>query len=1113
MLNRVIKTILLLVSFSPFAALQAAPAELRLGILTFRPQAETLSRWKPTLDHLEKENPEIRIQPFFLNYKEINERVASGSLDLVITNPGHYILLMVHHRLGRIATLRVRDAETELTGFGGVIAVRNNDDSINSLNDLKGKRIASPSAESLGGYQVQAALLLDHGIAPHSYDVIFTDMPHDKAVFRVLNNEADAAFVRTSVIEAMEMEGKIPKGSLRVLNPQMIPGFPFKVSTPLVPEWPFGVMPHVPEKISRSLTVSLLSMQLSQKQAEEAGYSGWSFPADYEPVRKILNDLRVPPYDTAFHVTLKDVMGTYWLPAILLLSGLIVLIAVLFILIYFSKALQEKTRSLRAITYSMSEGIYVIDDSGRITFVNPAASEILGYTEKELIGADAHSLFHSHEMNGNLSIADCPVYQAMRHGENYSGEEFFRHKDGRIMTVRLSARPLKKTGNPDGSIAVFEDISSLKLTEKNLRESEERYRLAQTAAGVGIWDWDIETDTILWDEHCWLMLGYHPEKDARLLNYEYWRSNLHPDDLKEAEPEVQKQLSEGNNFIIEFRLRTAEGGWLWIQGRGKVVKLNDQGYPARMTGTHTDISARKRKEHQMEELNSRLSSLIDAIPDILFIVDRDGTFLDYRAPDESLFVVPPAQFTGKKITDILPPGPAGICMKAVNDAYETGYAKGAVYSLETQGGLKWFELSVARKQRTEGEAEQLIALARDITVRKEHEMILANFNDQLVKTVEKEIQLRSRTEKVYQTLFEHSPEGILIMNLDGVILKCNPAAEAFLGYGAGELPGRSVSEISPETQPGAGVKSSSMLSAKILNHVFKGNSEQFDWIHLKKDGTPVPVSVLLAPFGTDREEILVLWRDNSELRRLQNEREKQQAMLIQTAKQAELGNLIGMIAHQWKQPLNAIALLVQDLPDTFEGGELTQEVLEKYTEQIMHQVLFMSETIEDFRRFYKPSDERSVFDPVREIRWIADLFQKELRKSGIELEITGESGFAASGNSGEFKQVILNIINNAKDALLAGTAEKRRITVRTEIRDRSLIIAICDNGGGIPGDWLPDKIFEPFATTKGEKGTGIGLSLGRTIIEEKMNGSLTAYNTDEGACFEISLPETLSTEE
>ncbi|MBF0336764.1 MAG: PocR ligand-binding domain-containing protein [Nitrospirae bacterium] len=242
-------------------------------------------------------------------------------------------------------------------------------------------------------------------------------------------------------------------------------------------------------------------------------------------------------------------------------------------------------------------------------------------------------------------------------------------------------------------------------------------------------------------------------------------------------------------------------------------------------------------------------------------------------------------------------------------------------------------------------------------------------------------------------------------------------------------------------------------------------------------------------------------------------RQMQEQMLIQQSKMASMGEMIGLIAHQWKQPLSAIAIIVQDLRDAYGFGELDKNYIDSTIESTMGQVTFMGKTIDDFRNFFKPSKQKVAFDVKNAIDELISMFSPIFTRNNIKvnIKVTSVLSLIANGYPNEFKQVILNILNNSKDAIISGAATGTSVQGQIELeiarpleRQGQIVISIRDNGGGIPAD-VKGRIFEPYFTTKGSEGTGIGLYMSKTIIEANMGGSLTVKNIPGGAEFTISL--------
>ncbi len=243
-------------------------------------------------------------------------------------------------------------------------------------------------------------------------------------------------------------------------------------------------------------------------------------------------------------------------------------------------------------------------------------------------------------------------------------------------------------------------------------------------------------------------------------------------------------------------------------------------------------------------------------------------------------------------------------------------------------------------------------------------------------------------------------------------------------------------------------------------------------------------------------------------------REKEQQMLEQS-RMAQMGEMLSMIAHQWRQPLGSISAISANIQMKLELRNFdfsdeahTVESIEKlssYLKDIDNCVESLSTTINDFRNFYKP-DKESTQTAIKEpITRALDIIRASLAADGVLIEEHYESSIIIKLYENEMMQVILSILKNAEDNFKENRIAQPKISIRTRDENESVIIEICDNGGGIPASIIP-QIFVPYFSTKTAKnGTGLGLHMSKTIIEQHHNGEIYAYNSDEGACFVITL--------
>lgn len=464
----------------------AADADVTLGVLAFRPKPETMARWQPTADYLSQATGR-HFKLVAYDYPELEDAVRNRRIDFVLTNAAHYVLMTKRNGLSSpLATLLVDDDGIPLAKVGGVIVTRADRSDLNGLADLRGRVIATPGMGSLGGYMVQAYELVQTGLSmPGDVHLLVTGMPHDTVIRAVLDGRADAGFVRTSLIESMQREGKLDLRRIKVLHPVASPGFPYRLSTGLYPEWPFAAMPQVDEALAREVTAALYAIPENDPAAKAGGYYGWLIPADYEPVRALLQALRLPPYDTAPAFTWLDVFDKH--RRSIATAAFALLLAAMLVgfraMRHRQVRLQEQhlAEIRRQLLSALGEGVYGVEKAGTCTFINPAALTMLGFTDDEVLGQDQHRLFHHHYPNGRDYPADrCPVHLTLQDGQLRYIEEWLYRKDGSGFPVEMTVSPMERGGERTGAVVVFRDISERKRLEAELQA------LATTDALTGL---------------------------------------------------------------------------------------------------------------------------------------------------------------------------------------------------------------------------------------------------------------------------------------------------------------------------------------------------------------------------------------------------------------------------------------------------------------------------------------------------------------------------------------------------------------------------------------------------------------------------------------------------
>jgi signal transduction histidine kinase len=232
---------------------------------------------------------------------------------------------------------------------------------------------------------------------------------------------------------------------------------------------------------------------------------------------------------------------------------------------------------------------------------------------------------------------------------------------------------------------------------------------------------------------------------------------------------------------------------------------------------------------------------------------------------------------------------------------------------------------------------------------------------------------------------------------------------------------------------------------------------------------------------------------------------RQQLFVLHQNRLAQMGEMINMIAHQWRQPLNHLSLINQTLYYQYKKNELNDEKVEDFREKSNKTIRQMSSTIDDFRNFFRPEKEKTDFCVNDVVRHVLDITAPMLKHNSIEAVFRYNQEYYSHGFPNELGQGILNIVNNAQDALNEKGIDGKKIEILLFHQESTLILSIHDNAGGIE-EAVIDKIFDPYFSTKSSKnGTGLGLYISKIIIEEHMKGRLLVSNKHNGACFKIYL--------
>lgn len=475
--NKIPKLIvLLLTGFFWVSSVSFAKEQTVIGLLAFQPADQVKEKWQLIIDKINQELTDSQFSLQVYNYEQLNLAVAKREVDFVLTNSGHYIELSHQYGLtSPLVTMIAAHNDTPVRGFGGVIVTKSDRTDIQQLADLQNLRIATPSRHSLGGYMMQVFAIKQARLPePKITNILETDMPHEKALFALMNNQVDVAFVRTGVLESFVRRHGLEQDAFKIINDQAIGHFPFALSTPLYPEWPLAAMTHVDEQQAGKLTGLLLSLPFNHESLAQADIYGFTIPADYEPVRNLMRSLRVAPYDTSVPVYWHDIWQTHQTTiSILAVASLVILLLTTLIAITnlrLKNAVsdltdREQELEVAAVAFKTQEAILITDSNEKIISVNPAFTRITGYRPEDVVGLTPRILGsgrHSAEFYEDM-------WQAIKDDGGWQGEIWNKRKNGEVFPELQTITAIKNNnGEITHYLSTFSDITNRKKDEEQI---------------------------------------------------------------------------------------------------------------------------------------------------------------------------------------------------------------------------------------------------------------------------------------------------------------------------------------------------------------------------------------------------------------------------------------------------------------------------------------------------------------------------------------------------------------------------------------------------------------------------------------------------------------------
>ena len=565
-------------------------------------------------------------------------------------------------------------------------------------------------------------------------------------------------------------------------------------------------------------------------------------------------------------------------------------------------------------------------------------------------------------------------------------------------------------------------------------------------------------------------------------------SVLHPDDVERFTNNLNRSLSIGNSPGHEYRVLHKDGSVRNIFAEGS-MKYDKNGQPTKSIGTVQDITERIMAEKELRQANNFLDSIVENIPNLIFIKDAKALrYLRFNKAGEDLFGITKEEILGKNDYEFFSREFAEIFTDKDRDVFTLG--KRIDITEETiqthHNGTRILNTKKVPIFNDKGDPEYLLGISEDITERK--------MADNTLKV----------SEEKYRTMLNASPDGIFLIDFNGRITDVSEIGIELFGYESKkELVGKHFLSF----VPAEGKKTVMDIITKTMNEGIAQNIE----MRIRKKNNSLFLSEASSTLiqGADGKpfSFMIIIRDISF-------RKKMETKQIHADRMANLGEMASGIAHEINQPLNIISMVMDKiLFETARTETVDVNFLKLKSDKIFENITRIRNIIDHVRAFSRSHDDYvlTAFDINGSIENAASMIAEQFKHLVISLSLNLNRQIPQLiGNTYKFEQVIVNLLTNAKDAVIEkknqpeGCSELL-VEIRTYLENQSLIVEIIDNGIGIGNEDF-HNIMLPFYTTKEEgKGTGLGLSICYQIIKE-MNGTIDiSSNKSDGTIIKLVL--------
>ncbi|OYR49055.1 PAS domain-containing protein [Halorubrum sp. Eb13] len=727
---------------------------------------------------------------------------------------------------------------------------------------------------------------------------------------------------------------------------------------------------------------------------------------------------------------------------------------------------QRTYRRFQTVLETMSAAVFLKDADGRYLLVNQACRDLFDVDE-DPVGMTDEDLFPQ-EIAEQARADDLRVLDG---GEQIELEETIPTPAGESVRLTRKSPVYDDEGEIVAVCGVSTNITEQKEGERALQQLKDRLELAVEGAQLGIWDWDMTTDEVEFNDQWARMLGHSADEiEPRL---EEWERRVHPDDLGPVEDALSDHMAgETEYYDTEHRMRTASGEWKWIRDVGKIVERDGDGEPVRAVGIHLDIDERKRRETELERTRALIERTQESASIGWWEVDLIDESLTWSDEVYRIHGVPVEESIElEEAIEYYHPADR----ETIETAFDRLTEEGEPYDLELRivtasGQTRWVRGIGDPQFDDAGNVVGALGLFQDITERKEYEIALESTREEL------------------REIIDLVPDLVFVKNRDGEYLLANEATAEAYGKTPEEVEGRSEGEIIPD------VDDSAEFRQDDLEVIESGEPKEIGEETLTTAaGETRILQTVKIPYKmpeTGEDAVLGYARDVTELKEYEQtlEQQRDNLTLLNQVVRHDIRNQL-MVVESYTD------LLKDSLPDD-RSRTYARTVIEaaKQAAEITETAKDVTDVLLQVGADRTPMSLRDeLTEQIEKVR--SDQDRATISVDGSVPDVTV---LADELLESVFRNLLTNaVVHNDKDAAEIG--------VSTRVGDGSVRVSIADNGPGIE-DKHKEQIFQEGEKGLESGGTGIGLYLVKTLVDKYGGGVWVEDNEPTGSVFVVELP-------